>query len=150
MEFYSKEEYKKAHVELLEILKYIPKNDFKKIPNNYIQHCIEEIDPNYIYTYDINKKFEEQGIMKLTKILISNLYIKYWATNERKKEIKTMFQQEIKNKKLENDKIYSYDNLFKEKTENNSNIVLERAMIPIKKNIWTKIFDKFKKIFKLT
>lgn len=150
MEFYSKEEYKKAHVELLEILKYIPKNDFKKIPNNYIQHCIEEIDSNYIYTYDINKKFEEQGIMKLTKILISNLYIKYWATNERKKEIKTMFQQEIKNKKLENDKIYSYDNLFKEKTENNSNIVSERAMIPIKKNIWTKIFDKFKKIFKLT
>ena len=74
----------------------------------------------------------------------------YKENTTRKKEIKTMFQQEIKNKKLENDKIYSYDNLFKEKTENNSNIVSERAMIPIKKNIWTKIFDKFKKIFKLT
>ena len=61
--------------------------------------------------------------------------------NEKKEELR---------KKLENAKIYSYDNLFKEKTENNSNIVSERAMIPIKKNIWTKIFDKFKKIFKLT
>lgn len=150
MEIYSNEDYRKAHVEVLEILKYISKEDLKKIPNEYIQYCIEDKDSNYRFEYDVNKEFEEQNIMKLTKILISNLYIKYWATDERKKEIKNIFQQEIEKEELENAQLYSYDNLFKKKSKEHLEEVEEKSLIPVKKSFFIRVIDKIKKLLKLT
>lgn len=146
MKIYTNEEYKKAHVELLEILKYVSQEDKNKIPKEYIEFCIEDRDPNYKFIYDTEKNFESQNIMQLTKILIANLYIKYWASAERKKEIKEVFIDE----QLQDEKKYNYDNLFKkiEKQEVLENE--EKDLVPIKKNFFNKIIDIIRKTLKLT
>ena len=130
MEMYSNQEYKMAHTELLEILRHIPKKDLIKIPKDYINLCIEDSDRDYKFKYNINLNFEEQNIMKLTKILIINLYIKYWATEERKKEIKNAYREELYKEELKKQELYNPDKLFKVK-ENKTE--LSKSLVPVKK-----------------
>lgn len=146
MKVYSNEEYRKAHVELLEILKYIPPEDKNKIPREYIEFCNQDRDTSYEFKYDIDIDFENQDIMELTKILIANVYIKYWATAERKKEIKKTFIDE----QLRNEKIYNYNNLFP-KTEKVEIVDYEeKNLVPVKKNFIKRIIGKIKEILRLT
>lgn len=146
MKVYTNEEYKKAHVELLEILKYISQEDRDKLPREYIEFCTEDRDLNYKFTYDIERNFEDQNIMQLTKILIANLYIKYWATTERKKEIKEIFVDE----QLQNEKKYNYDNLFEKNKKQEAVKDEEKSLVPIKKNFINRIIDIIKEMLKLT
>ena len=82
---YTKEEYAKSYTEILEIFKYIPENLLKKIPNNIIKKYYENMDKSYKYAYDIGRSLENQEVSQLTKILLANIYIKYWATEHDKK-----------------------------------------------------------------
>lgn len=149
MYVYSNAEYKKAYVELLEILKYISKEDRNKIPNEYIEFCKKNKDENYNFLYNIDREFNEQNIRKLTKLLFANLYIRYIATNKRKNEIKKMFIYESKKEKQNNELKYSYQNLFHRKEKNKKNLIEEKSLVPVKKNIFIKILDKIKTLLKI-
>ena len=150
MTSYSDEEYKKAHVEVLEILKNISQADRNKIPKEYIYYCIEDSDSEYKFSYDLNKKFEEQRIMELTQILIANLYIKYWATEERRDEIKCNLQNELYDNNKKNNELYRYDKLFPQNNRQISVESNEKSLIIIKENFINKIIRRIKKILKLT
>ena len=46
--------YEKSYVELLEILNYIPVEEYEKIPKEKLEFYKENMDKNYKYTYNPN------------------------------------------------------------------------------------------------
>lgn len=148
MNVYTNEDYSKAYSEVLEVLRYIQKVDLVKIPKDEIMFYIKNMDNKHNYKYNFNKPFEDQKLMRLSKIIISNIYIKYLAKN--KEELLENERKEILKLEEENRKIYNTDNIFRnknldiEKDENNSLIVIE------KQGFFRKIIDKIRRLFKLT
>ena len=151
IDIYTKEDYAKSYTELIEILKYISKSDLNKIPKDKIKNYIKNKDNNYIYIYDSKKNFENQNISKLTKILIANLYIEYWADEEEKAQIKINDRKEIYDIDNKNAEKYRTDNIFEKKKKRNEENVEETSLTIIKKkNFIQKIIEKIKKKLKLT
>ena len=152
MNVYTNEDYSKAYSEVLEVLRYIPKVDLVKIPKDEIMFYIKNMDNKHNYKYNFNKPFEDQKLMRLSKIIISNIDIKYLAKN--KEELLENERKEILKLEEENRKIYNTDNIFRNKylniqeedtnNENNSLIVIE------KQGFFRKIIDKIRRLFKLT
>ena len=60
---YTKEDYAKAYMELVEILKNVPREKLNKIPKELIYNYIKDMDKNHKYQYDVNLEFEEQETM---------------------------------------------------------------------------------------
>ena len=114
-------EYRNAFTEILEILTYISKEDYEKIPNNLIEIFENNSNKMYKFKYDYKKSLEEQGCSNITKTILSLLYRDYWAADDEKRELlleekslKGKYQNELREK-------YNPDNLFKNKKETMKN-----------------------------
>ncbi|HOZ55436.1 MAG TPA: hypothetical protein PK993_05325 [Clostridia bacterium] len=127
--------YANAYSEVLEILKYISKEQYNKIPNELIKVYEENSDKNYYFKYNPEKTLEEQKVLKITKIIIAILFRDYWATDEQKAKI--IANQNNNRKKLENKKIekYNAEEVFK-KNEIIKEEIKEESLILIKKEKW--------------
>ena len=91
-------QYANAYTEVLDILKYISKEDYEKIPKSKIKVFEENSNKNYSFTYDENKTLDEQNVSEITKAIIAILFRDYWATKEQRYVI-IKKQQEIKDQK---------------------------------------------------
>ena len=91
-------QYANAYTEVLDILKYISKEDYEKIPKSKIKVFEENSNKNYNFTYDENKTLDEQNVSEITKVIIAILFRDYWATKEQRYII-IKKQQEIKDQK---------------------------------------------------
>ena len=91
-------QYANAYTEVLDILKYISKEDYEKIPKSKIKVFEENSNKNYSFTYDENKTLDEQNVSEITKAIIAILFRDYWATKEQRYII-IKKQQEIKDQK---------------------------------------------------
>lgn len=91
-------QYANAYTEVLDILKYISKEDYEKIPKSKIKVFEENSNKNYSFTYDENKTLDEQNVSEITKAIIAILFRDYWATKEQRYVI-IKKQQEIKEQK---------------------------------------------------
>lgn len=139
-------EYANAYSEVLEILKYISKEDYEKIPNSKIELFETNHNKEYIFKYNPNKTLDEQNVSKTAKAIIAILFRDYWATEIQKEKIIT--KQNYDRKQLEEKKErYNYDNLFKnnEKKINLDGTKQEQklALIEIKNIKWYKKVWKF-------
>ena len=81
-------QYANAYTEVLDILKYISKEDYEKIPKSKIKVFEENSNKNYHFTYDENKTLDEQNVSEIAKMIIAILYRDYWATIEQNRQIK--------------------------------------------------------------
>ena len=89
---------KKALVEVdLIIEQVIPKEQTLKIPKKFKDFIKNNKDPNYLFKYNFEKEPEEQVLMNDTKILLGMLYLNYWATDDEKKEINHILDENEKN-----------------------------------------------------
>lgn len=151
---YTKEEYAKAYTELLEILKYVSKSSFEKIPKENIEMYEKLRDNNYKYQYNTSLEIDEQDISHLTTILIANIYIKYWASEEERKKIEENDKRELEQIENEKKAIYNPDDLFiknrkMESKQNNTEIEEELSLTIVEnKSILKKIIEKLKSIIK--
>lgn len=103
----------KAYKELYEILKYIPKQKLEKIPNGFIKYIENNMDKKYEYKVKHIKDFENQKMLRKTKVLLAILYRDYWADGKRKQEIiKKQANEIIKYEEIKKEK-YDVENLFK-------------------------------------
>ncbi len=149
---YTKEEYSKAYTEILEIFKYFPEKLIKKIPKNTIKMYLDNRDRDYIFFFDVKKNFEEQEVSQLTKVLIANIFIKYWATDQEKKKIEENDKKQleiIENKKREKynpNEIFNNNNL-NGKVEDNKSLIIDEN-ISFFKSILNKIKNIVRKIKK--
>ena len=94
-------QYANAYTEVLDILKYISKEDYEKIPKSKIKVFEENSNKNYSFTYDENKTLDEQNVSEIAKAIIAILFRDYWATKEQRYVI-IKKQQEIKEKNKKN------------------------------------------------
>ena len=76
--------YANAYTEVLDILKYISKEDYEKIPKSKIKVFEENSNKNYSFKYDLNKTLEEQNVSEIAKMIIAILCRDYWTTNEQR------------------------------------------------------------------
>lgn len=145
--------YKKAYKEIIEILKYVPEESVKKIPQEMRDMFEEEQLKTYNFQIDTSKKFEEQEIMEETKAILANIFRDYWATTYQREKIKEKEKYDRQKSEEEKAKKYNPDDLFKNnKIENNneSEEKEENSNLPIeikKEKFYEKIINFFKKIF---
>lgn len=130
--------YAKAYVEVLEILKYIPENDLKKIPSKIIDTLKKNADKGYVYKINKELPFEKQNLMEETKDILSVLFRDYWATDYQKQQI--MMHEKAEYMEEENKKIkINYDDVFKKNKE--------ETILPAKKEN-KKWYEKFLEFIK--
>ena len=147
-------EYANAYSEVLEILKYISKEDYEKIPNSKIELFETNYNKDYIFKYNPNKTLDEQNVSKTAKAIIAILFRDYWATEIQKEKI--ISKQNYDRMKLEEERKarYNSNNLFKnnekriimDNTEREEELALiETSDIKWYKKVWrflTKFFRK--------
>ncbi len=116
--------YANAYKEVLVILDHLIKEDYNKIPKNYIEFLKSNCNNEYEFYYDNSKTFEEQELLDDTKYLLFGLFEKFGATELQKdtiKDFKNNYYNKLENEKREQ---YNPDCVFKtvnnEKTTNNS------------------------------
>ena len=98
-------DYKKRFVEVDEIIKYLPKKEFSKIPSNLIDLIEKNKDSKYIWKYDNNKKLEEQKIHKDAIAILSYINMKYILEDNQKMLMKNLHNyNEMKSEKLKREK----------------------------------------------
>lgn len=146
--------YANAYREVLEILKYIPIEDYKKIPKNKINLFETYSNNDYNFCYDITKTLEEQNVSKTAKAIIAILFRDYWATETQKEKI--IAKQNYDRIQLEEKKkeIYNPDNIFKNHKEENilddteqqqKTALIETNNIKWYKKVWKTIARFFSK-----
>lgn len=80
-------EYANAYSEVLEILKYIPIEDYDKIPKNRINLFKTYANKDHAFCYNTTKTLDEQNVSKIAKGIIAILFRDYWATEIQKEKI---------------------------------------------------------------
>lgn len=145
--------YANAYSEVLEILKYIPVEDYNKIPKTKIELFRTNANNNYSFDYNPNKTLQEQEVSKITKGIIAILFRDYWATELQRNKI--MAKQNYDRVKLEEKKKEKYnpDNIFsnqyKELSIVNAESNQELALIDTNHIKWYKrICNLIKKLFR--
>ena len=106
--------YSKAYKEVMEILKFVPKESVNKI-QTMIDTFKAKMDNEYDFKVDINKSFEEQDLLEETKAIFANIFRDFWATPYQKERIEA--KEKYDRQKLEEEKAQKYnpDDLFKKK-----------------------------------
>lgn len=98
-------EYKRAYAEILEILKYLPKENINKIPHKLIVQMEKNKSKNYRFVLDRTRKINTQ-ISDTSKAILANIYKQFWATDYEKKVINA--KEMCNRRKLENIKLEKY------------------------------------------
>ena len=148
-----KTNYANAYKEVLIILDNLIKEDYDKIPKEYIEFLKSNCNNEYEFYYDNSKTFEEQELLDDTKYILFGLFEKFGATEIQKEKIKNFKDNYFRKIEEEKREQYNPDDIFKkvntnikttiiETSENNTNT----ALIEYKESFFTS-FKNF--IFKI-
>ena len=139
--------YANAFSEVLEILKYIPKNEYEKIPFEMIEVFEDNSNIDYIVEYNPNIDLSNQNISKEARTIIAILFRDYWATKIQqskilKKEKSDLYiSEETKKEKYNYETLFKTNNIEKEQEQKQENKLQETSLIEYKENF----FERFKK-----
>lgn len=143
--------YAKAYTEVLEILKYLPSEEYERIPKEKIDFYRNNKDNSYNCTFDSTKSLNEQKISREARAIIVSIFRDFFCTPTQREKLQKILLNNEQKYQEELRKKYNPDNIFrkkKETTQIEENIVKhETAMIEYKKSIFKKIIDKIKRIF---
>jgi len=143
-----KTNYANAYKEVLVILDNLIKEDYNKIPKEYIEFLTANCNNDYEFNYDNSKTFEEQELLDDTKYILFGLFEKFGATDVQKEKIRAFKNNYYKKMEEDKGKLYSPENIFKDKkTEENENVKLIIKENKKEKFI-IKIFKFIKSIFR--
>ena len=126
--------YSRAYAEVLEIIKYFPKEEYSKIPEEKIEFYKNNMDKDYIFTINPKIDLSEQNISPEANAIIVNIFRDYFATEEQKVKIKEILDLNQKKEEQEKREKYNPNDIFKkankdkhitfETTENKNNTAL--------------------------
>lgn len=151
-------QYANAYTEVLDILRYISKEDYEKIPKSKIKVFEENSNKNYSFKYDIDKTLEEQNVSEIAKMIIAILCRDYWTTNEQryiiiKKQREAREEQERQIREIiEQNRQIKEDSLKVIDVSSDLDLDLDYARgtnleIYKEENIFKRIISKIKEIF---
>ena len=143
----TKSRYATAYTEVLELLKYLPDEEYKKIPKEKISFFEENSDKTYNFKINPQLNLEEQDISLEANAIIVQIFKEYFAT-ERQKEILNSLLLQNQNK-IEQERNIKYNDLFKNNRRYKMKIPVEeeKQLIEYKENIFTKIKKFIFRIF---
>ena len=145
-----KSEYAIAYKEVFEILKYIPKEDYNKIPSEKIELYKAIQEKNYNFKYNPSKTLDEQNVSKRAKAIIALLFRDYWATDIQKKKI--LEKQKYDRQRIEEEKKQKYQDkdLFKkeERTIEIKDNTESVTLIKYKENVFNRFLNRIRIILK--
>ena len=142
--------YAVAYSEVLEILKYIPIEDYNKISKNEIELFEAYADNNYTFNYDTSKTLEEQNVSDITKGIIILLFRDYWATEIQREKIiakQNYDRMKLDEKKKEKYNVEIFQNRNNDKQKPNIEDTKEVTIVEYKESIFKRIINKIKTIF---
>lgn len=147
-----KTNYANAYKEVLVILNNLIKEDYNKIPKEYIEFLTANCNNDYEFHYDTSKTFEQQGLLDDTKYILFGLFEKFGSTELQKEKIKAFKDNYYR--KLEEDKKAKYNtDVFQDRNNNIQEqeerkiVTNEVAMVEYKESLFRKIISKIKEIF---
>ena len=122
--------YARAYTEVLEIIKYFPKNEYNKIPKERIEYYKNNKDNNY--NFEINPKIDllKQNVSKEAGAIIVMLFKEYFATDLQKEKLEELLKLNEKKLEIEKREKFNPDDIFKNK-EKESNKKEINANLPI-------------------
>ena len=145
-----KSEYAIAYKEVFEILKYIPKEDYNKIPSEKIELYKAIQEKNYNFKYNPSKTLDEQNVSKRAKAIIALLFRDYWATDIQRKKI--LEKQKYDRQRIEEEKKQKYQDkdLFKkeERTIEIKDNTESVTLIKYKENVFNRFLNRIRIILK--
>lgn len=141
-------EYEIAYKEVLEIIKYIPKEYYDKIPENDIKLFETKASKSYLFEYNPSKTLDEQNVSKLAKGIIAIL-LRDYLVNETQKEQIISIQKSYREKlEVEKRKKYSSSNIFGDSKKVIDDQIDSETKLIKKEKWYTRIFLIFKHILK--
>ena len=155
----SSNEQSMIYSEVYGILDMLGKDYIDLIPKKLYNIIKENKNPNYTPIYDINKPLSKQNVKKRTASFMCMLHYNYWCkSDEEKTEINEILEGNHKKVK-EN---YSVENMFNNnkkelsttekieitETKKEYKIQGNTALVEKKENIFTKIINFIKRIFR--
>ena len=147
--------YEYAYAEVVEVLNYIPMNEYKKIPKKYIVFMEENCSETCPFVYNIALPFNRQNISDTAKNILGMIFRLFIIDEFKKKELNDIDKELKKKEELEKYIKYNPDNLFKDKKiepkaqEEDKKSVTEKASIVVyKKSNFRNMIDKIKKFLK--
>ena len=127
--------YSKAYTEVLEILKYLPKNEYGKIPHERIQFFEDNKDYSYNFKIDPQIPLDKQNISIEANSIIVMLFRDYFASETQKEKLKVILKQNEDKYKEEIRNKYNPDDIFGNKKDKittfSSNKEIENNNLPI-------------------
>ena len=146
--------YKKAYTEVIEIIKYFPKEEYDKIPLEKINYYKENMDKNYNFQIDPNIELEKQNISKEANAILVTLFNDYYATDRQKEVLNNLLKQNQQKLEIQKYEEYNPNNLFMQSTIKQQNTETlqenqkETSLVEIKESFFTKFINFIKNIFK--
>lgn len=149
------EKFANAYKQVLVILNDLNKEDYVKIPIEYINFLEESCNKNYKFEYDSTKSLEELDLLQETKFILFKLFEEFGTTEKQKDKINKYRQNyyfKLNEKKKEK---YNYDDMFKNKKEveiKEKNIKEYSSNLPVEVKKKNKLFKNvlifFENIFR--
>lgn len=131
----TKDKYSKAYTEVLEILKYLPKNEYDKIAQEKIKFFENNKDNSYKFSINPQIPLYEQNISIEANSIIVVLFRDYFASEKQREKLKFILKQNEDKYQEEIRKEYNPDDIFKNRkteiVENNSNEEIKNNNLPI-------------------
>ncbi len=141
----------KAYREVLEILKYIPKADYDKVPKYIIENMEKEQDTTYEYVVSNFENFNNQEMLKETENILAVLFRDYWATEDERMIILAREQKE--KRELEKEKYMNYKPLNDMFTKEEPVVKVKEnptQLVEVKQSFWNKLISEIKKILHIS
>ena len=144
--------YEDAYAEVIEVLNYIPMNEYKKIPKKYIEFMEENCSENSSFVYNIALPFDKQNISNTAKNILGMLFRLFIIDQTKKEELNNKEQKRRKQEELEKYIKYHPDNLFRNKNKLLQAIgekaTEQVALVECKESVLKRIVKKILSIFK--
>ena len=149
-----KENYPKAYTEVLEILKYMPIDDVKKIPKELIDTFEYKKHNNYKFIISEDQDFSKLKILDETEAIMVNIFEDYWATPEQKAKIQAKMREDMRIIEEEKKAKYNVDIFKKKENAEIENDVLKtninNLLIEVKKEkFYERVIRFIKKVLKI-
>ena len=145
--------YHKAFKEFSEIIKFFPKNEYKKIPKDFIQFIEANMDNSYTYKVEHIDDFQNQEMLEETRVLLSIVYRDFLASNEEKKQIVKAENEELLQEEKINQERYDVYTIFEKRNSDKIKMqnedLIDKNLIVVEGKWYKKLLIKIQNFFRL-
>lgn len=138
---------KDVYSEVYSVLNLLGDYFIEKIPVDTYKMIKEKRNKDYNPIYNLNISLDKQKISRRSLSVIALFDVNYWSGIERKSILKEMFKQNGIQRQKELSEKYKIEDMFKPIVRENKN-TSEEIIAKEEKNIFYKILDKIKNLFK--